>query len=403
MNPNVFGTTITRLRKRSGYTQAELADKLHLSDKTISKWENGLGYPDITQLPALARVFGVTVDYLLSEQNSGIVIAGTILADVVKNIDDYPKIGMLSNISSAARAVGGCAPNTAIDLASIDRALPVSVIGRVGDDDNGRFLLSKMQTSGVNVSGVIPTTSAQTSFSDVMSLPTGERTFFSYKGANSLFSPEDVDVDSLGCKMLHIGYILLLDKFDAPDEEYGTVMARFLRSVQKKGIKTSIDMVSSNNTDEYPRIVKPAFAYSDYVIINEIECCGAWGLSPHREDGSANEENIRLAMEKTMACGVGEKVIVHTKEAGYCLDKSGKFTRVGSLVLPAEQIKGCVGAGDAFCAGCLYAIYHEYTDEQTLEFANASAACSLSSENAVDGMKPKAEIEKIAKTYPKRA
>ena len=138
-----------------------------------------------------------------------------------------------------------------------------------------------------------------------MSLPTGERTFFSCKGANAVFSPDDIDVSTLGCKILHIGYILLLDLFDAPDEEYGTVMARFLRSVQKKGIKTSIDMVSNNNTDEYPRIVKPAFAYSDYVIINEIECCGVWGVSPRKRNGKLHEENIRLAMEKTMACGVG--------------------------------------------------------------------------------------------------
>jgi hypothetical protein len=68
-----------------------------------------------------------------------------------------------------------------------------------------------------------------------MSLPSGERTFFSYGGANNEFAPEHIDISELKCKILHIGYILLLDSFDAKDDEYGTVMARFLKAVKEKG------------------------------------------------------------------------------------------------------------------------------------------------------------------------
>lgn len=403
MNPKIFGTTIARLRKKCGYTQASLAEKLHLSDKTVSKWESGLGFPDITQLPALANVFGVTVDYLLSEQNRGITVAGNFMVDIVKNIAAYPNLGMLADVFSVKEAVGGCGPNVATDLAVIDRTLPVSVLGRVGDDEYGRFLISKLQTHGVNVSNMCVSTKDQTSFSDVMSLPTGERTFFSFRGANANFSPEDIDVASLTCKIFHIGYILLLDKFDEKDEEYGTVMARFLRSVQKRGIKTSIDVVSSSNLSDYEQKVKPALPYADYVIINELECCHVWGVSPRKADGSLDVENVRLAMQKTMDCGVGEKVIVHAKEAGFCLNKDGTFTKIGSLKVPSEQIKGSVGAGDAFCAGCLYALYHGYTDEETLKFASAAAACNLFAENSVDGMRSKKEIEKLAETYQRRS
>lgn len=58
--------TITALRKAKGWTQVELAAKLNVSDKTISKWESGTGYPEITILPKLAEIFEVTIDYLMT-------------------------------------------------------------------------------------------------------------------------------------------------------------------------------------------------------------------------------------------------------------------------------------------------------------------------------------------------
>lgn len=401
MNPKKIGSTIAKLRKKCGYTQLELAEKLNLSDKTVSKWESGLGYPDIVQLPVLAQLFGVTVDYLLSETNAGITIAGCIIADVVKTIDFYPTQGMCATISSACRSVGGCVPNTAIDLATIDRMLPVSVIGATGDDENGRFVVSEMQKRGINVAGVSVKSVAQTGFCDVMSLSQGERTFFSCRGANSYFFPSDIDVNALSCRIFHIGYLLYLDCFDTYNEEYGTEMAKFLKTVQARGIKTSIDMLSGEK-ELCARIAKPAFPYCDFVIINEIECCNTWGLDSRYADGRIHEENIRIAMQKTMDCGVGEKVIVHAKEKAYCLSKNGDFTSVASLVFPKEKIKGSVGAGDAFCAGALYGIYNGYTDLQLLEFASAVAGCSLFAENSVDGLREKKEIEKLMVEYPRQ-
>ena len=401
MDAKVFGSTIMRLRKEKGYTQAELAEKLHISDKTVSKWENGQGFPNISQLPALANLFGVTTDYLLFEENKGITFAGSLIVDVVKNIDEYPVCGMLANVTSAKQSVGGCVPNTGIDVAVLDRTLPVSAVGRIGDDENGRFLISKLQSNGINVSGIKVSSGEQTAFCDVMSMPSGERTFFACRGANASFTPEDIDVNALTCKIFHIGYILLLDKFDAPDEKYGTVMARALSAVQKRGIKTSIDMVSASKVSDYA-IIRPALAYSDYVIINEIECCGIWGLDARNADGTINESNLRLAMQKMMDAGVGEKVVVHSKEAGYCLNKNDQFFKVGSLKIPSSMIKGSVGAGDAFCAGCLYALYHDYPEEEMLKFASMTAGISLFAENSVDGMRSKAEVEKVMSQFERR-
>ena len=59
------GKLIAKLRKEQGLTQQQLAEKLNLSNKTISKWESGAGSPDISNLSVLAEILGISVDELL--------------------------------------------------------------------------------------------------------------------------------------------------------------------------------------------------------------------------------------------------------------------------------------------------------------------------------------------------
>ena len=66
MNQYVTGTVIRELREKSRMTQLQLAEKLGVSDKTISKWETGKGYPDITLLEPIAKAFRISVTELIS-------------------------------------------------------------------------------------------------------------------------------------------------------------------------------------------------------------------------------------------------------------------------------------------------------------------------------------------------
>ena len=74
MNSTDFGKKVAALRKEKGLTQSELAEKLNISNKAISRWETGEGYPEITILTSLAKELGVTVDELLnySQAEAGI-------------------------------------------------------------------------------------------------------------------------------------------------------------------------------------------------------------------------------------------------------------------------------------------------------------------------------------------
>ena len=67
---SVIANNITELRKESGLTQLELAEKLNYSDKAVSKWERAESLPDVSVLQQIADMFDVTVDYLLKSDHT---------------------------------------------------------------------------------------------------------------------------------------------------------------------------------------------------------------------------------------------------------------------------------------------------------------------------------------------
>lgn len=91
-----IGKAIAELRKRKGWTQIELAEKLQVSDKAVSKWEKDNGAPSIEFFPILAELFGVSIDYLMTgKETEKEIITISRLELCAKN--DDPKI--LDNIS----------------------------------------------------------------------------------------------------------------------------------------------------------------------------------------------------------------------------------------------------------------------------------------------------------------
>ena len=66
MDATKCGAFIAKLRSERGMTQKELSEALNVSDKAISRWETGKGYPDVSSLMALSEFFSVSVNELLS-------------------------------------------------------------------------------------------------------------------------------------------------------------------------------------------------------------------------------------------------------------------------------------------------------------------------------------------------
>ncbi|MFS9329133.1 helix-turn-helix domain-containing protein [Streptococcus constellatus] len=68
MKKQTLGMMISSLRKAKGMTQLELAEKMGVTDKAVSKWERDLSYPDINTIPKLADLFDTSVDELMQGQ-----------------------------------------------------------------------------------------------------------------------------------------------------------------------------------------------------------------------------------------------------------------------------------------------------------------------------------------------
>jgi len=70
MNNKSIGDIISSLRKEKGMTQADLAEKMNVTDKAVSKWERNLSCPDVNSIPKLAEILDVSVEELLNAQKT---------------------------------------------------------------------------------------------------------------------------------------------------------------------------------------------------------------------------------------------------------------------------------------------------------------------------------------------
>lgn len=111
-NQYITGAMIKRLREQKQMTQAELAEKIFVTDKAISKWETGRGYPDVSLIEPLAKALGVSVIELLSGQN----VVNTNRAANMKKLKLYvcPVCGNI--IQSTGEAVVSCCGITLPEL-----------------------------------------------------------------------------------------------------------------------------------------------------------------------------------------------------------------------------------------------------------------------------------------------
>ena len=338
----------------------------------------------------------------MSFDRKGIACAGNWTVDLVKVIDSYPREDGLANILEEATGGGGCAHNVTLSLARFDDRLELYAVGLIGDDSNGDFLLAQCsQFPNINTSQLRRTNLERTSYTDVYGVKfTGQRTFFHYRGANRLFGPQAVSLDDLPVALFHLGYPLLLDAMDQPDCQYKTVATRFLREVQRRDIRTSVDLVSEDS-DRYRQIVPPALEYTNYCIINDFEAEKLSGV-PLRSGGKMLAQNLKKAANAIRNYGVNNLVVIHFPEGAYLLASDRSEIMQPSLQLPDDFIVGSTGAGDSFCAGMLYGIYQGWSNDKSLRFAICAGGINLSDLTTTGGIKAWKETFEMEERFPYR-
>src|SRR5690606_21789772 len=336
-----------------------------------------------------------------SSERRGICCAGNWITDRVKTIEAWPEEETLVTILAEERGTGGSPYNVSTDLARFRLGIPLFGLGLVGDDSDGARILADCAENGIDARFIRRVREAPTAYTDVMSVrSTGKRTFFHHRGANALLAPEHFEIDKLPCRILTLGYLLLLDTLDSDDADYGTKAARVLARARDAGVLTAVDVVSEHS-DRFRRIVTPSLPHTDYLIVNEIEAGRTAGLELRRE-GRLILESVEDAARRLLEHGVKEWVVVHAPEAAYAAARDGRTEWKASLALPDGFIAGTVGAGDAFFAGTLVGIHEGWELGETLEFANAAAASCLRHPTCTGGVGTAEEIRKLASLYPPR-
>lgn len=110
MDAKKFGTFIATLRKENNMTQVELAQKLQVTDKAVSKWERGLGFPDINTIEPLADALGASVlEIMRSERIAETEITQDTASAALTDIFEFVKLQRKAERKSIFKIAGGVA------------------------------------------------------------------------------------------------------------------------------------------------------------------------------------------------------------------------------------------------------------------------------------------------------
>lgn len=179
-NMENIGRNIAELRKEYNMTQLELADKMGISFQAVSNWERGNSMPDISKLPELAELFGVTIDQLLGEhseiienavkgdikvyfENNNVTmeeiceIAPMLKPNQVEAICESEKITVLREIEDLLPFVGSdVVNNLAIKAAESGKYLDLGIVAPFVSKNDINDIARKMISKGENIADIAP-------------------------------------------------------------------------------------------------------------------------------------------------------------------------------------------------------------------------------------------------------
>lgn len=307
-----------------------------------------------------------------------VAAVGILVVDViVKPVDALPGSGMLDLVSSVEMFSGGNAMTAAINLAKL--GLKPALIGKVGTDAFGDFLIKCLDENNVVSDGVKRESGVQTSASVALSATDGERSFLHCKGANSVFDISDIDYNIIKqSNIIFVTGTFLQDNFD------GKQTVDFLKECKRLGKTTALDVCWDKNADS-KWLVNDAMPYIDIFMPSIDEAKMMSGF-----------DSVDKISEYFIKNGAGCVVI---KCGG-----DGCFVRnsleIDGTMIPSVKnitVVDTTGAGDSFCSGFLAAYTKGYDIYECAKFGNAVGACCVTKKGATSGTLTFEETLKLIK------
>jgi sugar/nucleoside kinase (ribokinase family) len=295
---------------------------------------------------------------------------GILVADTVGvPIEALPARGTLAVIDRIELHSGGNGANTARTLARL--GIGTAILGKVGDDNFGRFLTTTLAESGVAVGGVVRDAVAPTGATMVLVHGDAERSFLHVPGANATYTADEVDWAAAdGARIFHIGGLQLMGALE------GEGIANVLAEAQRRGMTTTLDTVMNPRSQGWAGIA-PALSFLD------------WALPSFEEARALTGESKALRQARAFQTAGAKNVAV-------------KMGGDGCLIVPADSEPfhvapfkvdaiDALGAGDAWAGGFVTGLLNGWPLDKTARFANAVGACCVQAVGATTGIRSMAE------------
>ncbi|MDR7539911.1 MAG: carbohydrate kinase family protein [Armatimonadota bacterium] len=305
---------------------------------------------------------------------------GVLVADViVRPVDQWPHPGSLALVERIELHSGGLAHTTGVVLAKLGVA--TAVVGRVGADRLGAFLVDVLRQNGIEAY-VPQDTGASTSATVVVVASSGDRSFLHMPGANVRLHLEDVPEALLArSRIVHLGGYFLLPGLD------GEPAAALLRRAKALGCRTSLDTAWDAH-GRWMSALAPCLPYVDVLFGNRAELAHVTGFP----DPPAMATALRELGVGTVAVKLGE-------EGAYVDDGSWR----GRVPAFFVDVVDTTGAGDAFCGGFLAGYLAGWDAARAARLGNAVGAMCVTAMGGSTGVRSMAEAQRFADTTPLRA
>jgi sugar/nucleoside kinase (ribokinase family) len=294
------------------------------------------------------------------------VCLGILVADIFSSpVDSVPAAGELKLAEKFLLSAGGCTVNTAACLRRLGKE--VRVLGKVGQDLFGDFVLRDLERLGIDASSIKRSQTHPTSGTFILNVKGEDRRYIHLIGANGDFCAEDIDLASLdGAKVLHVGGYLGMPKFGSSDLTY------LFREAKKRSLKTVLDVLVAAGRRVSLAEIETVLPYTDVFLPNDDEARGLTGY----EDPLAQADCLA---ELNPDCAI----LITLGSRGVLARRGNEVLRAGIYRMETLDESG---AGDAFAAGVVTGLLEDWPFEFALRFASAMGASCTRALGCTDGV-----------------
>ena len=307
-----------------------------------------------------------------------VLCAGLIVADHVSApISSMPSAGSLVVAPGMELTIGGCAANTATDLAKI--GVRVGIVGCIGADPLGNFVRQSLIGQGVDDRHLQVSTTQQTAATLVINVVGEDRRFIHAVGANAEFTGTDLSADDLrGVRVLCVG------GFGLNPALSGENVADLFQRARAAGVMTVLDVVL-NETEDVRQMFVPVLPWTDLFLPNRDESTQLLG-----------ETDPALQVQRFLQAGVSTVIITCGGDGLLAANQDGVWQ------MPAHQVRQIdgTGGGDAFVAGYLLGVLENLPLPQRLAYGAALGASCVQSMGATTGVFDRPRLLKFVAEHP---